>query len=80
MSLTFERTGRGYQLLEKYVEGDEELQQPIVSFRYQPDLCQWSLHALHDGRWRFCSNVQPHLDLAKLLDFVDLDPFRQFWR
>ena len=80
VKLTCERQDGGYLLLESFVEAGETKLQPIVSFRYQPELCQWSLHAPHDGRWRFCSNVPPHLDLAKLLDFVDIDPFKQFWR
>lgn len=70
----------GYQLVEQYFDGHRLQQQAIARFIYQPELCQWSLHQRQHDRWQFCSNISPNLNLQKLIDFVDADPFGMFWR
>jgi len=78
--LTWETLAEGYQLVEQFFSEKRLQHQTIARFLYQEELCQWSLHLLQEEHWRFCPNVSPSLDLQKLLDFVDADPFGQFWR
>jgi len=78
--LIWEPLAGGYQLVEQFFSEQRLQFQTIARFIYQDELRQWSLHLLQDDHWRFCSNISPSLDLQKLVDFVDADPFGQFWR
>ncbi|WP_158247172.1 DUF3024 domain-containing protein [Geothermobacter hydrogeniphilus] len=78
--LVWERLNDGYQLVEQSFDGRRLRQDAIARFIYQPELCQWTLHQQTQDHWQFCTNVSPNLNLQKLLDFVDADPFGQFWR
>ncbi len=54
--------------------------QPIARFRYSTDLGQWSLFAPHDApAWRLCLDVQPSLNLERLLTYLEKDPLNVFW-
>jgi len=78
--LIWESLPDGYQLVEQSFDGHVLRQQAIARFIYQPELRQWSLHQRQEERWQFCSNISPNLNLQKLIDFVDADPFGPFWR
>jgi hypothetical protein len=53
---------------------------PVARFRYDSDLCQWTLHYPdRNWKWHFYLNAGPHLDLAKLLRHLEEDPFGIFW-
>jgi len=78
--LTWERLKDGYQLVEQSFDGRSLRQDAIARFIYLPELRQWTLHQQAQDHWQFCTNVSPNLNLQKLLDFVDADPFGQFWR
>ena len=53
---------------------------PIARFCYSADLGQWSLFAPHDATaWRPCLDVQPSLNLEKLLAYLEADPLNLFW-
>lgn len=52
---------------------------PIARLTYQEELLQWTLEQRREDGWRLCLNIQPTLDLERLLMFLEADPFRQFW-
>lgn len=51
----------------------------VALLRYSPDLNQWTLHQRTNERWRLYLNVNPTLDLSKLLRAVAQDPLGAFW-
>lgn len=54
--------------------------QPIARLSYSADLCQWSLFAPHEEpAWRLCMEVQPSLNLERLLAYLEKDPLNLFW-
>ncbi|PLX94898.1 MAG: hypothetical protein C0619_02070 [Desulfuromonas sp.] len=53
---------------------------PLAQFRYSEELNQWSLHHYDEQQqWRLYLNVNPSLDLNKLIQAVDADPMGFFW-
>lgn len=54
-------------------------EQRVARFRYHDVLQQWSLEQPREEGWRLCLNIGPVLDFDRLLDFLDADPFGQFW-
>lgn len=52
---------------------------PLAQFRYSKELNQWSLHHHDNGKWRLYLNINPSLDLSKLIKAVDDDPMGFFW-
>jgi hypothetical protein len=72
ITLFQERTG--------FSEPGQWIASPVAQFRYDPDLCQWTLHYPDRNRkWHFYLNAGPHLDLARLLRHLDEDPLGIFW-
>jgi hypothetical protein len=60
--------------------GEPDTDQPIAQIRYHAVLGQWTLHyPSGDGRWRLYLNSGPTLDLDKLLQHLETDPFQTFW-
>lgn len=58
----------------------QQLEQNIAQFRYNDLLNQWTLHSYdQDGRWQLYLNINPSLDLGKLLQAVKDDPMGFFW-
>ncbi|PLX79738.1 MAG: hypothetical protein C0616_10335 [Desulfuromonas sp.] len=51
----------------------------VARFRYHDALRQWSLEQPRDEGWRLCLNIGPVLDFDRLIEFLDADPFGQFW-
>ncbi len=52
---------------------------PLAQLRYSPELNQWTLHFQNGERWQLYMNVNPTLDLSKLLTALKQDPMNHFW-
>ncbi len=53
---------------------------PIAQFRFNHELRQWSLHVSDRNHcWHLYANIGPTLNLSRLLQHLDEDPFRIFW-
>lgn len=53
---------------------------PVARFQYLPELHQWFLFApAEKGQWRPCLDIRPSLDLVRLLQHLNADPFNLFW-
>lgn len=53
---------------------------PLAQFRYSESLNQWTLHHYETHQqWRLYLNINPSLDLNKLIQAVDDDPLGFFW-
>jgi Protein of unknown function (DUF3024) len=51
---------------------------PIAQLRYSPQLNQWTLHHQNGEHWQLYLNVNPSLDLNKLLTAIQQDPMGYF--
>lgn len=58
----------------------EQQQLPMAQLRYNPDLNQWTLHHQKGEHWQLYLNVNPTLDLSKLLNAIKQDPLGHFWQ
>lgn len=52
---------------------------PIAQLRYSPQLNQWTLHHQNGEHWQLYLNINPSLDLGKLLNAIQQDPMGYFW-
>jgi hypothetical protein len=55
-------------------------QLPMAQIRYSPELNQWTLHHQHGDHWQLYLNINPSLDLSKLLTAIKQDPMGFFWQ
>jgi len=51
---------------------------PIAQIRYSPLLNQWTLHHQNGDHWQLYLNVNPTLDISKLLTAIQQDPMGCF--
>lgn len=58
---------------------DEHRELPMAQIRYTPELQQWSLHYQQGDYWQLYLNVNPTLELDKLLNAIQQDPMGYFW-
>lgn len=58
----------------------EHQQLPMAQIRYIPDLNQWTLHYQNGEHWQLYLNVNPTLELSKLLTAIKQDPMGYFWQ
>ncbi len=58
----------------------EHQQLPMAQIRYNQDLNQWTLHYQNGENWQFYLNVNPTLELGKLLTAIKQDPMGRFWQ
>ena len=59
--------------------GQKSQQIPVAQIRYSPQLNQWTLHYQNGRHWQLYLNVNPSLDLDKLLAALRQDPMGCFW-
>jgi len=59
---------------------DKHTEFSMARLRYTPELNQWSLHYQHDDRWKLYLNIQPTLELGRLLKTLKQDPLGYFWQ
>lgn len=52
---------------------------PIAQLRYSSHLNQWTLHHQNGQYWQLYLNVNPTLELGKLLNAIKQDPLGCFW-
>ncbi len=55
-------------------------QLPMAQIRYSPELNQWTLHHQKGEHWQLYLNINPTLDLSKLLSAIKQDPMGHFWQ
>ena len=55
-------------------------QLPMAQLRYSPQLVQWTLHHQNGQHWQLYLNVNPSLQLGKLLTAIQQDPLVYFWQ
>lgn len=55
-------------------------QLPMAQIRYTPELNQWTLHHQNGEHWQLYLNVNPTLELGKLLAAIKQDPLGYFWQ
>lgn len=58
---------------------DQHRELPMAQLRYTPELKQWSIHHQHGDYWQLYLNVNPTLELEKLLQAIRQDPMGYFW-
>ena len=61
------------------IQSHHQQKLPIAQLRYSPELNQWTLHHQNGDHWQLYLNINPTLDLGKLLTAIQLDPFGCFW-
>lgn len=60
--------------------GEEWLRTPIARFSYSAELNQWVLYSIdRQLHWQIYQNVNPSLNLARLIHALDDDPTGRFW-
>ena len=59
---------------------DKQTEIGMARLRYTPELNQWTLHYQDDDRWKLYLNIQPTLELGRLLKTIKQDPFGYFWQ
>lgn len=75
--LAFAFDANGVTLSEE-APGAEPL--PMARFRFTAELGQWSLHRPDPRGWILDRSIPPALDFDRLLDYLDQDPFKQYWK
>jgi hypothetical protein len=55
-------------------------QLPMAQIRYNSDLQQWTLHHQNGENWQLYLNINPSLELGKLLTAIKQDPMGYFWQ
>jgi len=58
---------------------NQQQDRPMAQLRYSPDLNQWTLHHQNGRHWQLYLNINPSLDLGKLLTAIQQDPLGCFW-
>ncbi len=74
--------GQQIQLFEvrsKFHQSSQPQSLPMAQLRYSPQLNQWTLHHQNGQHWQLYLNVNPSLDLGKLLTAIHQDPLGCFW-
>ncbi len=74
--VAYQLEGRQINLFEEH-PGKGQL--PVAQLRYSPELNQWTLHFVNGERWQLYMNVNPSLELGKLLSALRQDPMHHFW-
>jgi hypothetical protein len=59
---------------------DQPQDRPLAQLRYSPELNQWTLHHQNGQHWQLYLNVNPSLDLGRLLTAIQQDPLGYFWQ
>ncbi|HEY5674814.1 MAG TPA: DUF3024 domain-containing protein [Malonomonas sp.] len=59
---------------------DQQQERPLAQLRYSPELNQWTLHHQNGRHWQLYLNINPSLDLGKLLVAIQQDPLSCFWQ
>lgn len=70
-------------LFEERIDSEEEeswLRTPIARFCYSSELNQWALYSTDpQQRWHIYQNINPSLNLGRLIKALDDDPIGIFW-
>ncbi len=61
-------------------EPTQHQQLPLAQLRYSPELNQWTLHHQNGEHWQLYLNVNPTLEMGKLLKAIEQDPMGHFWQ
>ena len=59
---------------------DQQQSLAMAQLRYSPQLNQWTLHHQNGQHWQLYLNVNPSLELGKLLTAIKQDPLGYFWQ
>jgi hypothetical protein len=60
--------------------GEDWLRRPIARFAYTPELNQWALFSIDAQlHWHLYLNVNPSLNLGRLIEALNEDPTGIFW-
>ena len=69
-----------FELRGKWCQPEQQQTLPMAQLRYVSQLNQWTLHHQNGSHWQLYLNVNPSLELGKLLTAISLDPMGYFWK